>query len=372
LLAQNLLFLIRDFPYVLEYSLGIHDDHTPEPNYKKRFLDSSRSRDTGAKFIRDQINEMFPKVSVNLLPYPGKGLANFDQLGNLETDFLQHVKLFVEKMFLPQNLTRKIISGELMTGNSLRPFIARWNQVLENEIPTVQNLTEATAEVQNRIGLANAEKHFDFEMRKFFTDFPYGVSEEIINQKVEQLKIEAQDVFKQTKRIGKKIPADTRQFTSQLDSYMEYKIEYYKQLNKERVAAAEVTRGLLEEKQKLTDQFNRTVENFNSVQRENAANLKKVQENLQDVTMQMQQTTAENARLISEQQKLNLQIQEINATAQRNREQYEKQIRDQEQRIAAQAAAYQNHVGGMRDRSRGFLDTLFGGIFKAVSRCVVM
>jgi len=26
----------------------------------------------------------------------------------------------------------------------------------------------------------------------------------------------------------------------------------------------------------------------------------------------------------------------------------------------------------MRDRSRGFLDTLFGGIFKAVSRCVVM
>jgi len=375
LLAQNLLFLVRDFPHIQEYSLGLHVDHSNEPNYKKRFLDSSRSRATGAKFIRDQINEMFPKVSVNLLPYPGRGLANSDRLDNLEIDFLDHVKIFVEKVFRPQNLTRKIISGELMTGNSLKPFIAKWNHVLETEIPTIHNLTEATAEVQNRIGMANAEKHFDFEMRKFFTEYPYGVSEEIINQKVEQLKIEAQDVFKQTKRIGKKKSAETRQFTSELDSYMEYKIEYYKQLNRERIASAEVTRALLEEKQRLTDQFNRTVENFSSVQRESEAKLREVQENLQAVTMQMLQSKADNARLVSEQQNLTLKIQEITANAQRDREQYQQQIRDQEQRLAAQAAAYQNHVGGMQKRSKGFLGSLLGGVVgvvRAASKCVVM
>jgi len=59
---------------------------------------------------------------------------------------------------------------------------------------------------------------------------------------------------------------------------IEPKIQPHKILNNERMTATQVLKSLIADKQKLTEVFNGTIEYFKSIQRDSAANLKKVKQ----------------------------------------------------------------------------------------------
>jgi len=314
--------------------LGYHDDTTPGRNYKREKLNASADKSTEANFLREQIDEMFPRVSVNLLPHPGNQLASRSLLDRLDEDFVESVIGFVENSLKPENIIKKTFGGEILTGITLKPYIAKWKELFERHNPTVTNITEATAKVQNLMALENAEKHFDSKMREFFKANIEGVSDHEYVCKTNQLKEECFLVFKQTKKIGGKIYED--QYSSDLNKTLERKIEHHQILNMERVAVAVRTKKLEAERKELEHQFQISEQKFRDHKVKSEAELQNFQQKLSVVSESMNQAVKDKQVLQDKHHQLQLDLQSITNEAAKNRLHHENGIRELTAKIEQQ------------------------------------
>jgi len=329
------------------------------------------------KFIRDQIDSTFSRVSVSLLPHPGKNLVYSDQLEDLEKDFLEHVKLFVETVFLPENLTPKVISGEVMTGNSMKPNILKLKHLAEPDSLSLYHLGQTSAEIQHNIGLANSVMHFGNEMAEVFDKIPFGVNELILNEKSHALKCEALTIYIQTKEILKTQAKKNIPLSYDFDTCIENQIRKFTTLNQKRLTDSEFISKQKAKKRKLDKNFHGTVKMFKNHEEQTEADLQKAVADLNSTIEQLQkeQSKADYDRLISKKSQLKLKIQEINTTALSNRLQIEESMRLLDEELREEAADYDNHVRGILNRGRISRLSIFRrvvGAVRASSKCVIL
>ncbi len=128
---QNLTILIRDW-FFEEYNYGYYDDYEsqiPERNVKNDKLGSSENFVREVQIVHRSVLDNFENVGVYLLPCSGQALAMKDDSSNLESDFVQHFKRFVERMLDSKCIPKERIGGHSVTGKSFKEYIRRWKEV---------------------------------------------------------------------------------------------------------------------------------------------------------------------------------------------------------------------------------------------------
>jgi hypothetical protein len=110
---QNLTILIRDW-FFEEYNYRYYDDYesqTPERNVKNDKLGSSENFSCEVQIVHRSVLDSLENVGVYLLPFAGQALAIKGDSSNLEPDFVQHYKGFVERMLDSKRIPKKRIGG---------------------------------------------------------------------------------------------------------------------------------------------------------------------------------------------------------------------------------------------------------------------
>jgi hypothetical protein len=141
---QNLTTLIRDWSFE-EHNCGYYDDYesqTPERNVKNDKLSSPENFPREVQIVHRSVSDSFESVGVYLLPYAGQAIAMKGDSSNLEPDFVQHFKEFVERILDSKRIPKKRIGGHSVTGKSFKEYIKRWKEV--SSAPTHRRLKQYT------------------------------------------------------------------------------------------------------------------------------------------------------------------------------------------------------------------------------------
>ena len=169
-LFQRLIFLIRDWESADSYSFGCHNDVTPKSkNYKREMIEPNDDQCLEAQNTRMQILSYFENVSSFLMPHPGKKVSSKGFNGQsdlIDDDFLEEVEKFVPFVFSSSNIRPKLIGGEILTGASLKAYIAKWAEIIATQkLPEARTLTQATADVNFMLGKNHALAMYEKKMR---------------------------------------------------------------------------------------------------------------------------------------------------------------------------------------------------------------
>lgn len=114
---QNLLFIVRDWPFAAEYGYGWN-----EPNFIN-FLAEKNIQNPKLRHLQKPIQSSFSGIDAFLMPYPGRNVAEGHYSGNvhdISSDFMKYLNELVSSIFAPQNLRYKKINGENM---KVRDFV---------------------------------------------------------------------------------------------------------------------------------------------------------------------------------------------------------------------------------------------------------
>lgn len=108
--SQKLLFIVRDWPWICDHGFG----------YSKDFVDdifAENNRQTSKmRELRKQLRESIEDLNAFLMPHPGSTVSEGEHftgdVQQIDSDFIDHVKVLVPSIFSPENLIVKQINGE--------------------------------------------------------------------------------------------------------------------------------------------------------------------------------------------------------------------------------------------------------------------
>lgn len=128
---QNLLFIVRDWPYAQQYSFGNGQD------FIDKKLTSNEKQTAEMRQLRDQIRQSFDKVGAFLLPHPGfvvsEGRFTNGDFEQIESRFITYVKELAPSLFAPENLIVKQISGQKVRANDLATYMQAYVNVFNSD-----------------------------------------------------------------------------------------------------------------------------------------------------------------------------------------------------------------------------------------------
>lgn len=132
---QNLVFIVRDWPYAYETDYGWHGQKVID-----EILANNDEQTDEMKQLRNRINSNFEKITAFLMPFPGKIVAQGNRftgdLKQIDADFLKYVQELVPALFHPNNLVVKKINGQSVRVRDLLPYLQTYIKMFNNnEIP---------------------------------------------------------------------------------------------------------------------------------------------------------------------------------------------------------------------------------------------
>lgn len=132
---QNLLFLLRDWEYSVEYPYGASGGQ----DYITEYLRVDSEADEELKNIRNVVSSSFHNITGFLMPHPGSMVVGNPQfngnISDIAVDFTKHFQELSELLFTPANLVTKKSHGKNMTSSDLFHALTRYTRLLK----TVQN-----------------------------------------------------------------------------------------------------------------------------------------------------------------------------------------------------------------------------------------
>lgn len=102
---QQLLFIVRDWPYASETHYGWHGQEIID-----EILSGGTEQTPAKRRLRERIVSSFDNIGAFLLPYPGQAVANGMFTGEVQQifpEFRQFVKQLPPALLAPENLTVK-------------------------------------------------------------------------------------------------------------------------------------------------------------------------------------------------------------------------------------------------------------------------
>lgn len=140
---QNLLFLIRDWPYPDEKLYGYRGGNL----YLEEVLTCEGKNHAELTEVRQFIHESFDSLECCLLPSPGTTVeksSKYDgRWSEMNEEFKNEIENLVPSLLAPGNLKIKRIDGERVTGSKLLKYIFKYFELFNSEeIPKVKSIAE--------------------------------------------------------------------------------------------------------------------------------------------------------------------------------------------------------------------------------------
>ncbi len=164
---QRLMFLIRDWENPDENSYGLDGG--------KKFLGKclviDKTNDNELQRNRRNITNVFSTTECFLMPHPGSAVINktdFDgRIADIDSVFVDYLKLFVEHIFKEENLSVKKICGREVKGKHLIEYFEQYaNAFVTGKIPEPKTILTATAEANNLEAFITAKELYESLMNK--------------------------------------------------------------------------------------------------------------------------------------------------------------------------------------------------------------
>ena len=154
---QNLLFLIRDWGASDDFSYGLNGGK----DLLAQILEVNKNQKPELRSLREYIFKSFDKISCFLMPHPGLIVAtkkDYDGCwAQIDPKFIDYLKILVETLLTPENLTIKKVNYENLKTGDLYSYILEYVKIYKSEdLPKVQSIYEATVSNNMQILLAKA------------------------------------------------------------------------------------------------------------------------------------------------------------------------------------------------------------------------
>ncbi|KAL7018726.1 hypothetical protein ACKWTF_010883 [Chironomus riparius] len=177
---QSLIFLMRDWQNKDEFEFG----HVGGANYLASVLNIRPDQHEVLKDVRRFIEDSFEQRYCFLLPHPGPNVVNnknYDgRLSEIDEDFKEHLKSFIEWLLKSTNLKKKKVLNNEVIGSDYNEYIKAYFKAFEaGEIPNARSLHSMTV-----------DKHYDIIILELMVEF-----KELIKKPVD---FKVGDDFKET------------------------------------------------------------------------------------------------------------------------------------------------------------------------------
>ena len=130
---QNLMFLIRDWGAADDFPYGLNGGK----DLLAQVLEVNKKQKPELKSLREYIFKSFDKISCFLMPHPGPIVAtkkDYDgRWAQIEPEFIDHLKVLVETLLTPENLTIKKIIHEALVAGELFSYICQYVEMYKSE-----------------------------------------------------------------------------------------------------------------------------------------------------------------------------------------------------------------------------------------------
>lgn len=127
---QNLLFIVRDWPYSRQYSFGSGQEFI-----EKKLIGENEQTD-GMRELRSRIRQSFGNIDAFLMPHPGFVVAEGEFTGDIQQihlRFIEYVKKLVPSIFAPENLIVKQINGQKVRSGDFITYLQVFVNVFNSE-----------------------------------------------------------------------------------------------------------------------------------------------------------------------------------------------------------------------------------------------
>lgn len=128
---QQLLFVVRDWPYSDDINYGYSEEFVEELLKKK-----DEQTDDMHK-LRERIHSSFDKIKSFLMPHPGlkvsQGNAFNGLLSNVDPAFIKYVEELAPSLFAPDKLIVKKINGKKLLPGDLVSYLRAYVMVFNSE-----------------------------------------------------------------------------------------------------------------------------------------------------------------------------------------------------------------------------------------------
>lgn len=137
---QQLLFIVRDWPYAFETDFGWHGKRVID-----EILATNDQQTNDMVTLRRRIDSSFQDIGAFLMPYPGYSVAqgnNFNgNVQEISEEFRKHVKELAVGLFAPDKLKVKTINGQKVRARDLIQYLEIYmNTFNSDEIPAPQSI----------------------------------------------------------------------------------------------------------------------------------------------------------------------------------------------------------------------------------------
>lgn len=138
-LFQNLMFIVRDWPYDEERNYG------PSKEYIDYLLDENNNQTPEMRELRKRIKSSFEKISSFLMPNPGpkitQGTKSTGKLDDILPEFKQYLKILIPSILAPEALVIKQINGYNIRAHELIRYIDSYNKIfIDDKLPKAQDI----------------------------------------------------------------------------------------------------------------------------------------------------------------------------------------------------------------------------------------
>lgn len=128
---EELLFVVRDWPYSHE------NDYGYSPEYVEETLKKKNGQTPEMHELRDRIISNFNKIKSFLMPHPGKTVATGNAfqgvLSDVHPKFVKYVNELTTSIFAPDKLVVKQINGKKLRPSDFISFIQEYVAVFNSE-----------------------------------------------------------------------------------------------------------------------------------------------------------------------------------------------------------------------------------------------
>ncbi|KAJ6636400.1 Atlastin [Pseudolycoriella hygida] len=164
---QNLLFLIRDWPFSYDNAYGYSEE------YVKEVLAENDKQTPEMCQLRQSIESTFEQVSAFLMPHPGKSVAQEKdfkgKLEDIDDEFVKYVKILIPSILAPENLKVKQINGENVRAAEFVKYLESYVETFSgDEVPQPKSVLMATAETHIRLLHEKCLQEYVGTMKEWF------------------------------------------------------------------------------------------------------------------------------------------------------------------------------------------------------------
>ncbi|XP_039248534.2 uncharacterized protein LOC120326332 isoform X1 [Styela clava] len=196
---QALNFLVRDHDGDEPFKYGEEGGE----KYMQTIFDSKDGDDKQIT-IRKQIKESFNNVSCSLLPHPGLGVPKKAFQGTnaeLEPEFRQQIKSFVEFIAFPFRLQRKESNKKALTARDILNMIIASDGIFACRVYEPENMIEVNIKSYYATAYEESIIEYDEAMKKIFPG-DNVMNDEELKKYHQDAKKNALKVFELTKQMG--------------------------------------------------------------------------------------------------------------------------------------------------------------------------